>query len=42
MKFRVVDQLIPGWILVILRFQWTFGKLEVVVSDLVVVMDVQI
>ena len=41
-KLRVVDQLIPGWILVILRFQWISRKLEVVISDLVVVEDVQI
>ena len=39
---RVVDQLIPGWILVFFVFQWDSGKLVVVVSDLVVVRDVQI
>ena len=39
---RVVDQLIPGWILVILEVWWILGKLEVVVSDLAVVGDVRI
>ena len=39
MKIGVVDQLMSGWILVILGCWVVSGKLEVIVSDLVVVRD---
>ena len=42
MKLRVVDQLMSGWILVILGIRRDFEKLGEVISDLVVVRCVQI